>query len=271
MNIEIRWSLGVVYGVLLSSVMLGYAAEPDTPPKRLNERDENNKKRRLAMVHMIDDLANHNKMPKLVKKGVGKLPLYPADYDWKEEKRVALALAKINKERSEELWDELVRRSGDEHYCRTVKDQNEYYAMGNWTVGIFCSILADDWLLGICQQHLPSDPNKDGYRISLDFGIGKSGGLRKWRNDRGNKTLYELQINVCEEAIRELTKIPGIPQRNKEGAQKKIEGEIAKLKKLKRAIFTDYSSEPMRCYSEKEAVKIRESLQKQIDNKKKDC
>ncbi len=250
--------------------MLGFSTEPGEPQKRLNERDENTKKGRLVMINIVDDLANHNKAPLLVRQGSGWMPLYCTDYDWKEDQRVSSALAKLQQERCDELWDELVRRSNDKHYCRTLKDKNEHFALGNWTVGMFCSILADDWLLGICEQHLPSDPDKDGYRISLDYGISKAGGLPKWRNERSKKALYELQIDICEEAILEIAKMPKISQREEVKARKKIQGEIATLRRIRRAIFTDYSSMPMMFYHQKEAENIRRLLQKSDKSKNKD-
>jgi hypothetical protein len=207
---------------------------------------------------MIDALANRNPPPKLVSDGIGKLPLYPAEYDWKEDKRVRLALGKVRAERTAEMWEELIRGIGDKHYCLTLKDKNETYALGNWTVGHFCATLGGDWLDGVCNQHLPTDPSKDGYPISLNV---MTGGLVKWRKRRADKQLYELQIEVCEETIRQLGQVAGVKRREKDRAREKIEAEIATLRNTKRPIFTDDCLEPLVPYAVEEAKVARQRLQ----------
>jgi hypothetical protein len=205
---------------------------------------------------MIDAMANHNTPPKLVDNGIGRLPLYPADYDWKEETRSGIAFSKVYKEKTAAMWEELVRRIDDKHYCVTIKDKNEYYALGNKTVGWFCELWAHDWLCGVCNQHLPRDPRKDGYPLSLNV----IGNLMEWRKKRADKQLYELQIEVCEETIRQMEGVAGVPQRKKDQARKSIEAEIATLKRTKRPIFTKYTIIPLRSYGTEEAEKIRKEL-----------
>jgi hypothetical protein len=210
------------------------------------------------MAEMINALANRNSPPKLVEAPVCWLPLYPADYDWKEEERVANALGKVSREKTAAMWEELVRHIDDDRYCRTLKDKNETFALGNWTVGRFCLTWADAWLIGVYVEHLPNDPNKDGYPLYLDL---KLGNLKEWRKQRQDKQLYELQIEVCEKAI-ELLKVADVRQHEKDQAKKEIGVEIVTLRKTKRPIFTDYMPIRKLFFSAKEAAKIREELQK---------
>src|SRR5260370_41401813 len=58
--------------------------------------------------------------------------------------------------------------------------------------------------------------------------------LSTWRKQRATKALYELQIEVCEKAIKALAKVERVPRTQKDRARKKIEAEIAKLKQTKR-------------------------------------
>src|SRR5262249_27948161 len=133
----------------------------------------------------------------------------------------------------------------------------EYYTLGNKTVGWFCRMWAHDWLCGVCNQHLPPDPERDGFPLILNI---TGSNLKDWRKKRADKQLYELQIEVCKETIQKLEGVAGIPQHKKNQARKKIESEIATLKRTKRPIFTDYEIIPIRSYGAKQAAKIREKM-----------
>src|SRR5437879_6037218 len=91
------------------------------------------------VTQLIEAIANTNKAPQLVgDRANGKLPLFPEDYDWEEQGRVVGALDKLESDTSEELWEELIRKSGDERYCLTIMNNSGLFALGNSTVGGFC-------------------------------------------------------------------------------------------------------------------------------------
>jgi hypothetical protein len=259
-------SRGLVCFILALGTLPGLPAGPVNPARPTKKRHGPSKtKVRKRVAKMIDGLANRNRPPRLVDFGQGaQLPLFPPKYDWKEFKRVLSALAKVSEERTPEMWEELVQRIDDRRYCLTLKDNSDIYALGHWTVGDFCVTFARNWLLGVCNQHLPSDPKKDGFPINLR--IRPTGSWAKWRKERADKQLYELQIEVCEETIRQLAKAAGVPQRDKNRARKKIEAEVATLRRTKRPIFTDYTIDYIGAYTAKEAEEARELLQK--DRKK---
>jgi hypothetical protein len=260
MSTKIRLNLGLVCCILALGTLSGLACGPLEPGlPRKGGHDWPEKKEGKALMKMIDALANRNPKPKLVDDGVGKLPLFPAKYDWKEQERVLSALGKVSKERTPEMWEVLVQRIGDERYCLTVKDQNEFYAEGNWTVGDFCSDLAHDWLVGVCNRHLPNSPVHEGYPIHVDIGL--TGGLEKWRKGRMDKQLYELQIEVCEKTVRQLRKAAKVPQRAKDVSRKKMKAEITILRRTKRPIFTDYSIRYAPPFTARDAMKARVLLQ----------
>jgi hypothetical protein len=246
--------------------ILGSGAVPSAPPRPFGPtaaakdgQSQPESKERKRLTKMIDALANRNAPPKLVDYAEGApVALFPAKFDWKENDRVRSALGKVRAERTPDMWEELIQRMNDRRYCLTLKDKNETFALGNWTVGDFCALLAGDWLDGVCNQHLPNDPIKDGYQIIVD--IGMTGGLVKWRKQRANKKFYELQIEVCEETIRQLAKVARVPQRDKDRAHQKIEAEIAKLKSTKRAIFTAFTTHYAPAYTAKDADEARKLL-----------
>jgi hypothetical protein len=202
-------------------------------------------------------LERSHPVPISTKRRIGELPLFPSGYDWKEQTRVRKAVGKVSLEKTPEMWEELLRNLGDRRYCLTIKDKNRTHPLGNFSVSFFCATWAGDWLVGVCHRHLPRD--RKGYPIALDV---PHGGLKKWRKERAHKKLYELQIEVCQETIKQLAmvKSPWVTQGKKDGAREEIEEEIANLRKRKRPVFTNYSLQPIVCYSSKEAKEIRRLL-----------
>jgi hypothetical protein len=227
-----------------------------------NDRSDTSEQRKAEgkkkLAAMIDALANRNEPPKIVVAPTRRLPLFPIAYDWKENKRVQSALEKMENERTPEMWEELVRGIGDERYCLTLKMMGDECFARNMSVGYFCACSAYEWLFGVCNQHLPLDPVRGGFPVRLS--VGPKGDWKEWRKRRSKKQLYELQIEVCEESIREMEKVKGLTKEEKDEARKKIEEEIAKLRKTKRPIFTDYQIDICEPFSEKEAKAAREKL-----------
>jgi hypothetical protein len=185
---------------------------------------------------MVDAIANRNKRPKLVRRPRGSpstVPLFPEAYSWKEEKRVYKALAKLYRDKSCALWEDLIARRGDRRYCITaasIQTQNPEI----FSVGDVCDWLAYTQLRDVIDRHMPPDPAMNGPPLTLELGIKD---LAQWRKQRKEKSLYQLQIELCETAIRELAKVRGIPKREKVLARRKIRAAIQKLTRTKKPIF----------------------------------
>jgi hypothetical protein len=248
-----RWAgaAGVVTGLVLTSAFaLGEPPKGKTP---------NADARRAAAL--VDAIVNRNKAPKLVK-WRGHFPseaaLFREDHDWKEEARVGKAVDRLWEDRTEAVWEELVKRSGDRRYCETVVSGNTEDAHVR-DVGDVCGDLAYARLIGAFWQHLPQDPNRDGRKLSLGVGIED---LARWRKQRAAKLLHELQIEVCEKAIKALAKVEGVPRAEKDRARKKIEAEIAKLKKTRRPahVLGGHTYWARGLYDAKLARRVREGV-----------
>jgi hypothetical protein len=95
--------------------------------------------------------------------------------------------------------------------------------------------------------------------VQPDVGIR---GLSEWRKKRAEKSLYELQIEVCEEAIKELAEVKRVPQEQRDAARKKIEAEIATLKRTKRPsnVQGGYRFERSGPYNAELAKRVREGI-----------
>ncbi len=211
---------------------------------------------------MIDGLANRNRAPKGVslRGSVRKSPLFLENYDWNEQHRVLLAVRRLYEQTSEGLWEELLRNVDDKRYSLTLKDNSELYILCHTTVGSYCHGLAWDHLVRLSERHLPEQANDErGRKIAVPAGIEPD--LVEWRKKRPNKTLYELQIEVCENRLKGLSKATGIPKDDINLARKRIEKEIEDLKRTKQPVMLQHpavTSDDL--FSAKEAKWLREQF-----------
>jgi hypothetical protein len=251
-----RWACPVI--ILCALGLLGAAA--------LGEEGRGPAAKREAkrVAKMVDALANRNKPPKLVTRRrpdlwPRRLPLYPEGYDWKEERRVHRALDALLADRTAELWEELVRRWDDEPYCVVVMDgsMDDAFVV---SVGSVCRNLAHDRLVGVFRRHLPDNPYGDGRPLRLDVGF-DARDLASWREVRAKKSLYELQVEACEEAVRQLAKVKGLSKEERAKARKKIEAEVARLRRAKRPDLPKFPEHYLKTYNAKDAKVARKAIQ----------
>jgi hypothetical protein len=235
---------------LLATVPAGQADDGEKPDRG-----------KKTPAQMVDALANRNKPPKLVKVYVDRLPLFPRDYDWDEERRVRAALANVYKDTSEELWEELVRKSDDPRYCLIDMDEGDWG--WNRPVGMLCGWRARDCLGGVVWRHLPTEgnglPHTTRIVASVDVKIGP--GLREWREKRKGKVLYQLQLELCEQALGKLRKSQDVPEDKKEAAQRAIESEAAKLRETKRPILLKHDGPILDVCTREYAEQCRKTIE----------
>jgi hypothetical protein len=228
--------------------------------------------RRAKEAKMIDALASRNKAPRLIKldkdepgKRTDALPLFPANYDWKEQRRVEAALNKVAKETTREMWEELVKNLGDKRYSMTLKfaDDDLCLVDSHWTVGEFCREIALHELREVWRRHLPT---VHGRQIPL-HGDGGYFELGAWRQKRKDKALFQLQIESCEWALAALTKVRerdfDEESPTKAQAMKRIKAEINSLRKTKRPVILECTPTPgLEFYTPKHARTCREMIRK---------
>jgi hypothetical protein len=225
-------------GTALGVALTGEAADGEKPDRG-----------RKTPAQMVEDLANRNNPPKLVEIYSDRLPLFPRDYDWDEQHRVQKALTELSKDTSEELWEELVRRSDDARYCLTYMDEGDWG--WNRSVGFFCSAHAGAVLRDVALRHLPRQwmtgkrtpalSSQGRWNPGLPRGMAMIAdiidiktGLREWREKRKGKALYQLQLELCERALDKVRDAEDVPEGEREAARKAIEAEAAKLRQTKR-------------------------------------
>ena len=218
-----------------------------------------------ALKKMIDDLANRNAPPKLIAGlggSPGTVPLFPENYDWEEQERVLGALARLEVNPTEELWEELVRHVDDERYSLTVMNNSGVYAEGNMTVGYFCLDLAEKQLRRVFERHLPAK-ERDERERKIPIPVGIETNLKVWRQKRMKKSFCELQIEVCEQALKELDKVKGVAETKLAAAREGIAEEIKELKRTNRPVLIRASAVGGNdLYSARSAKGLREELAK---------
>jgi hypothetical protein len=217
---------------------------------------------------MVDDIVNRNKPPKFVGRPSGfphKVALYPESYDWKEEERVRKAIDKLHEDTTVELWEELVRRSEDPGYCCIVVMPEDQENVTTYTVGRVCGPLAYARLVGVFARHMPADPaDEKGRPLAVRTGAGH---LADWRKERMQKSLYQLQIEVGERMVRELSrlKLGGKRLKIKEriaSAREKIEAEIKNLRRTKQPVILKGEKFTDLLYSKEAAKRVRDALRR---------
>jgi hypothetical protein len=217
-----------------------------------------------AIARMIDDLANRNTPPPLLKDSrveSFKIPLFPEDYDWKEQDRVKRALRELTGAATAEQWEELIKRADDAKYCLTVMEVTSgLYTLGNWSVGDLCRVLAYEELVGAF-EHDPSlgeDPSGQHY-IYLKPGFDWED-IADWRKKRMDKSLVELQMEAGDRGLVELAKDDRLRQSLKDDVRGKIQAKLETLRRTKQPILRKDLPGWLMFYSPKTAKECREWL-----------
>lgn len=245
--------LGVLTATLASLTAAGEKGAKELVEKQATKRDAK------EAAKMVEEIANHNKPPKTVERRGAKpsrFPLFPKDYDWKEEARIRGALVRLEEDESIEVWESLVQKANDRRYCiASYSGSSSDVEMRS--VGSICYGLAYYRLCEVFMKHLPSFPPHGSpiqmWDVIKDFPT--------WRKARKDKALYQLQIEVCEISLRELPKLDSddVSDKEKAKARKKIRAEIAELRRTKKPVM-EVGGIP-RAYPRGEAERVRKAYE----------
>lgn len=202
---------------------------------------------------MIEALASRNKKPEIVD---GR-PLFLPHFDWEDQTRVLKAFSSLRSDASEELWEELLKHLDDDRYSLTM-EFNESGCGVNYSVGRLCRNLAYLRLVGcVLDCHVGAHPS---VRWNKDL----RPELRQWRQARADKSLYELQIEVCEMGLQNFDKLPGyFSEERKQEMRRNIELEIADLRKTKQAKFQRFSLDSFAVYGKNKSTPPKASLKRE--------
>jgi hypothetical protein len=244
----------VAFGLAAALVGCGHEVQPQAggSTRRIQELDR-----------LIDAVVSHNEQPKTAEIWDRTYMLFGKDFDWKDQKRVQKAVWVLSQDESNDLWARLV-----EH-----RDDTRYAVTGYWTaiidadnlmVGDICRELAFNHLLcaylqyllpgktfpyggdttnwvdddskefipGKLQEELHNPPHLGRYSSERP-GQAK---LKTWYDERRGKPLYELQIEICEWAVKRVESDPTAAAKPKKDFVGNVKRQIELLKKTMKPV-----------------------------------
>ena len=177
-------------------------------------------RRAPAMDRLIDAVASRNEAPKLRGETRFAFPSFSAKFDWNDQKRVQAAAWTLSQDASNDLWGCLMEHVGDKRYSGTCEIDENFPCKTR--LGTSVSKLPGTLR---CAQLLHLAPGKTSHyggptfnyvseksrdflpnsvQVELHYArhLDSRGGLVAWYRGRKGKPLYELQIEVCQWAIK---------------------------------------------------------------------
>lgn len=161
-----------------------------------------------AMLHrMIDALANRNQKPEFVDVGTRldarHSPLFPEDYDWAEDRRVAYAIRDLQRFDGEELWQCLCEHLEDERYLKSYAFNDAAHVS---TIGYLAFIKTNAELSAAYLRHFPMS-----WTNALWFPqsrvIHNLYEAIAWHREHKNVPLYQQQIEACQISLQRMRSI----------------------------------------------------------------
>jgi hypothetical protein len=187
---------------------------------------------------MIDAIASRNKPPVLVHASDDSdSPFVPRDpYDWSEQERVQRAIKAVQNDKSDEMWRRLRGHYGDKRYAMTLVFDGVVNSK-DVSVGEICAAMPGPDYDAAYIRHFPK---VSGWYVFDPASIMCD---KKW----AGKPLYEQQIAVCEEAIKQFNLLIATEE----------------------VSFTDYrAGEKAHTFTAEEKVKFAEAVRKEIEELK---
>lgn len=153
----------------------------------------------------IDDFASSNTEPhRPNERSPGLWDLqFPEVYDFQEQRRVFQCIMEFSENVTDAVWEALIEHSDDTRYSLTTVQGDHRPSAKNWTVGNVCESIAVH-CLGISIRRAERMSSVTAI-VTQDLitrdNIFEVPVVKYWRRARPNKTLRELQIELCQRAI----------------------------------------------------------------------
>jgi len=182
---------------------------------------------------LVSSLANRNSRPVFVGKDEKRRPLFPDNYDWKEERRVQNVLHQILKYTDHAL-PTLLDHFDDDRFCVTL-DHGDYVL--NHSVGSICSAIVRESLIKPFTDCLSSDQGR--WRELWNPECLKKTPLEKWCRERLNQgdTFVEMQNELLQWAINNVPDASKVTAKEREDVISKMTSQLAMLKDSKAPIL----------------------------------
>lgn len=214
---------------------------------------------------IIESLVNRNPIPAIVDVGRGRRPLFPKDYDWEESYRVSRIRSELFRNEDPRLWECFLKHMDDNRYALTAGNSDPVDPR-NYSVGDLCWNAAQA-RLEFAEVHEKTGNGERTDRLRLDLG---NSNLRKWRKDRSEKSLYELQIEVCEIALEKIKAEKAVTPEQRIKIEQGLRDKIKLLSETTKPLFFGVSEneEHFNVFKAKQAEKIRDQYEREKKEKK---
>jgi hypothetical protein len=229
---------------------------------------DTNKLSTKELDELINALENRNDPPSLADdNGKKHGPLFDPYYSWVEQDRVIKALDTLTKRNSDVLLPLLIKYLEDKRYSLTTKINGTEI---NMTIGFICwNIAYNDLIYPFRGWPNYSDiPNVISGGGKVHFPPPRQN-LKEWYQARKDKTLWELQVEVGEWAIKTLEDAKEISDKDKSLGLKMTKEAVDKLRKTKNPIVFYRFPYEMNCFDAQKAKDIREKYIKSAVSKDK--
>ena len=188
---------------------------------------------------LIPTIASSNSTPMIHKENETLFATFAADYDWREQDRVRLAIDATMRADPDSTWWPLHNNRDDDRYVLTARRGTE---VRNFTLGMLCGDLAYARLCLCFTRRLPLVPGRlpDSFHPEFEFLRNE----KQWRAD--GKPLFAMQSTLCKAAIKEWQHVeetkPGedgrshrFSQEEKANYVRALQEEIEELTRTRRA------------------------------------
>ena len=219
---------------------------------------------------MVEGLASRNDPPKLVTMADDALvPIYPSKFDWADESRIQSVIGKLWKRDGNELWPHLVQHIDDQRYSFTHSaDEGLEPIAINRSVGWVCRTIAHDHLIRPYMQFVPTEYPVWDYHVVPYKDMSNPEqlkDLKAWYKPRNGKPLYELQIEMCRWAIKQMQSFPQATENEKANFARNVGKQIETLTNGNEALVT--GNEPVHeeydTFTAERAKAIRERYERE--------
>jgi hypothetical protein len=181
--------------------------------------------KKIDYKRLVDSLASKNHVPKLIKGDFNnQYPVFAADYDWSEVDRIAKAVDVLI-ENAEEAWAHLVAGIEDDRYSLTIETDTSVNSSENAEVGRLCAKIVNSYIReAVPPLHIDDGRSERPTRMP---------GLK---TTLANKSLFELQIEMCKQTIPFVESLESISAEQKRENVRQLNDRIASLQKSRKPI-----------------------------------
>jgi hypothetical protein len=169
--------------VLVLSMVLALSTQ-------LNAQTEKEQRESISMI-----LRSSNEAPELSE---SKRVVFPLEFDWRDYQRIETEITRILLE-LDSLLPQVAEGLEDAHYCTTIRGPSG--SARNYTVGDVCQEALSSALTEAYYQHLKPESKLLYAKMRRPSFMKSKSELKRWLEDRREKKLWELQVEVAESSL----------------------------------------------------------------------